>query len=510
MQTKKELQIRLISIWKKHKWLIIGLTGVIFTFMGGAGLRATTLPWLISADAPFHLDYAWQVSQGNLPVAVEGVKMPIDQAFHHIHLTAQHPPLYYAILAPFVEPFLTNGEWQVATAFGRLLSLGLGLLSAMALAWMAWIVGGRYRHVLAIAAPAIAITFVPFLGHVSAVYNDSLVVLITILALILSIITILKGPYRLYIASLIVVSLLGMASKVSFISVLGLVLISVVTAFVVHGENTRAKNILKGMKYATVIVAVVVLGIGWFYYFHNYQVSGSFISARPEYISQTISPNRSYKPFAEVITSSNLWSLVPLHLFGRSLSRIGEYTLNHWISLAVFGFGIIGGVIWFIKEKAWYLFNKTHKISLIIAGILVSHFGLIFAQQIVYATGYGAYNPRYLLPAWFLTGIVLAFGVSACRRLRGLGVFLIVAAGWIAVVNWTIYTLTSRTKLSTEQGWLHLLRSGAEQNGFPGMLVPLLLLAIIIGVVFIGIALWHLTKKENFENPIPISNIDNE
>lgn len=506
MQKQKKLRAKLITIWKEHKWFIIGLTGVVLTFIGGAGLRTTTIPWLVSADAPFHLDYAWQVYQGNLPVAVEGIQMPINKAFHPTHLAVQHPPLYYTILAPFVGPFLANGEWQIATFMGRLLSLGSGLLSTLALSWMAWVIGGRYKYVLAIAAPAIAITFVPFLGHTSAVYNDVLVVLMTIVALTLSILTIRNGPSALYIVCLTLVSLLGMASRVSFFSVLGLVLISLVLSFIIHGKNTRTKEILKGIKYATVVAIVVLIGTGWFYYFHNFKVSGSFISAWPDSVQQTVSPGRNYKPLVQVVTSSNLWSLVPLRLFGRSLINIGGHTLNYWISLTVFGLGVAGSIAWLIKEKAWRMLDKTHKIPLIIAGILIAHFGLIFAQQIVYATGYGAYNPRYLLPAWFVIGLALSFGFSAWRRLRGVGVVFAATVGWVAIINWTLYTLTGRTNISTEKGWLYLLQTGAEQNGFPGVIVPILLIAIMTGVILIGFALWNLTKQENIPSVTGFSN----
>jgi hypothetical protein len=383
----------------------------------------------------------------------------------------------------------------MATAFGRLLSLGLGLLSALALAWVAWIVGGRYRRILSVAAPAIAITFVPFTGVAAAVYNDTLVVFTSTVALGLATLILYRGPRPSYVGVLTVVLLLGMASKVSFISAFFLAVLSVLGAFVLHGKNTLPKNLRKGIGCGALVALVVIGGIGWFYYFHNFQASGSLTSAQPS----SLSPTREYKPLLQVITRQNVWELLPFGLFRRSFHWIGEYTLNQWISISVFVLGILGSITWFVKEKAWQIFKKTHRLHLLVAAMFTAHFGIVFAQQIVHATGYGAINSRYLLPAWFLIGLVLAFGVSVWQFLRGFGVVLVAIAGWVAVINSTVFALSSRTKLPTEHGWIHLLQSGAEQNGFAPVIVPILLVAIVLGLTLIAIALFRVTSPRNMK-----------
>lgn len=481
---------RIRRLFRRNRWLITGIFGAVLAFVGGAGLHAVSIPWLLSPDAPYHFDYIWQAYQGTLPQLAQGPVVPVDISLHHNHLVAQHPPLYYALLAPVLGPFIAAGDWQMATAVGRLITLGIGVLSLLAIAWVGWVVGGRYRRLLAVAAPAVAGTFAPFIAVTSAIYSDGLMVLMATVAFGLSVLILYRGPRWLYLGCLALVLLAGMATRVSFASMFGLALVAVVTAFIIHGRSKPSRNVLKGAGYATGMVLITAAGIGWFYYFHNFEVSGSPISARPEGIDRA----RRFKPFLQVITSKNLWYLIPFRLFGRSLHQIFAFTLNQWVSYLVFLVGISGAIVWFLKQRIRRIVDKANSVSVLAGGMFLAYFGLVFTQQIAYATGYGMYSVRYLLPAWVVAGIVLAFGLLIWQ-LRGFGVLAAVTIGWVAVVNWTVHTLVTETKLSLDQGWFHLLQTGASLNGFPPVVVPILLLIVVAGLVCIGLSLWRLTSS---------------
>jgi glucan phosphoethanolaminetransferase (alkaline phosphatase superfamily) len=153
-------------------------------------------------------------------------------------------------------------------------------------------------------------------------------------------------------------------------------------------------------------------------------------------------------------------------------------------------------LLWAIRRKVWSLINKKHAIGISIIVVFGMLFVLVFTQQIIYATGFGAFNVRYLLPAWPVIGLCLAFGVSAWPKLRGLGVMLMTLIGWVALINWTVFNLTNRTDLPTGQGRLHLLQANAVQNGFPPEIVPGLLFTLLVGLILVAIALWKLTDPK--------------
>lgn len=484
---KQHILPRIRGVFQRNKWLSIGVLGAVLAFIGSAGLHVVSIPWLVTADAPFHFDYVWQIYQGTLPEFAEGPIMPVDISIHYYHLAGHHPPLYYAILAPILGPFIAEGNWEVAAGVGRLMTLGIGVLSLLALAGVGWLVGGQYRRMLAVTAPAIAATFGAFILVASGVYSDTLLVLMTTLAFGLSVLVLYRGPRWWYLACLALVLLMGMATRVAFASMFGLALVAVVAAFIIHGKDKIPKNALKGVGYAAIMALITVAGIGWFYYFHNFEASGSFLTHRPDWVEHA----RRYQSFSTVITSRDLWYLVPFGFFGHSLHRIDDFVLNQWLSYIVFLAGFSGVIVWSVKQKAWRLVSRTNTASVAVTGMFITYFGLVFTQQIVYATGHGMYNFRYLLPAWVVFGIMLGFGLLVWRQ-RGLVVMFAAILGWIAVIHRAIYILTVETNLSTDQGWLHLLQSGALHNGFHPIIVPAMLVVTAVGLILTGVSLWRL------------------
>jgi hypothetical protein len=473
---------------RQNKWVVIGVLGAVLAFVGGGGLSVVSVPHLLTADAPYHLDYAWQIYQGKLPQFSVGPTMPADVSMHSYHLTGHHPPLYYGVIAPLVGPFIAAGSWEVATIIGRVMTLGIGVLSLLALAWTGWIVGGRYRKMLSVAAPAVAATFVPFVLVSSAIYSDGLLVLMSTLAFALSALLLYRGPRPWNIVCLAIVLLLGMATRVSFTSMFGVALVAVLSSFIIHGKGTLSKNLLRGGGYAAAMGLLMVIGIGWFYYFHNFEASGSFLTNR----LNTAEHVRRYKPFLDVITSKNLWYLVPFGLFGHSLQRLEGFSLNQWLSYLVFLVGVSGSMVWFCNQKLRGFFQKANLEAMAVGTMFIAYSGLVFTQQIVYATGYGMYNPRYLLPAWVVAGVVIGMGMLIWQR-RGVIAVAAMAAGWAVVINWLVYTLVTEAHFSVEQGWFHMLQSAATDNGFPAAAIPILLTIIAAGVLLVGVSLWRLS-----------------
>ncbi|PZF79617.1 hypothetical protein C1I92_30195, partial [Jiangella anatolica] len=90
-------------------------------------------PYVTGDEAP-HIDYAYQVWQGRLPVFEDGLSHRPDGAWlAPVQWTAQHPPLYYVLVAPVVGPLAEAGHAEAAVYAARAVNVLLsGLLVLVA------------------------------------------------------------------------------------------------------------------------------------------------------------------------------------------------------------------------------------------------------------------------------------------------------------------------------------------------------------------------------------------
>ncbi len=90
-------------------------------------------PYVTGDEAP-HLDYAYQVWQGDLPVFEDGLEHRPDGAWlAPVQWTAQHPPLYYLLVAPVAGPLAEAGHPVAAVYAARAVNVLLsGLLVLVA------------------------------------------------------------------------------------------------------------------------------------------------------------------------------------------------------------------------------------------------------------------------------------------------------------------------------------------------------------------------------------------
>lgn len=76
-------------------------------------------PYATGDEAP-HIDYAYQVWRGELPVFEDGLEhRPAGAWLAPVQWTAQHPPLYYVLVAPIVGPLAEAGHPVAAVYAAR-------------------------------------------------------------------------------------------------------------------------------------------------------------------------------------------------------------------------------------------------------------------------------------------------------------------------------------------------------------------------------------------------------
>lgn len=97
-----------------------------------------TDPPYAAGDEPPHMDYAYQVWHGGLPVFEEGLVLrPDGAAVPPVQWTAQHPPLFYLLVSWFVGPLADAGHPVAAVYAARAVNALLAGLFVLAAWWSA-------------------------------------------------------------------------------------------------------------------------------------------------------------------------------------------------------------------------------------------------------------------------------------------------------------------------------------------------------------------------------------
>lgn len=478
--------------WKRYdRHILIGLAGITLSFLAGTVLFMSTIPWLGLSDTSLHLDYSWQVSKGQLPDFYEGAEAPLPVDQPPVHFVSQHPPLYHLIISPFVGNLIDQGHWQKAAAAASIVTIFIGLICVYVFSWAGWVYGKTRRKEFAIAVPAVLASLTPFIIVSSMIFNDVLALLFSSIGLILVAIIIRNGINVRYALMLSAVALLGMASRASFISVLIIILAAIPLAVFLNSKNGIKYKLKLSVLYNLLVLGVIGLGIGWFYK-RNIQLSGNWTQSAPGDWPATIL-GRHYKTLEEVIASKNFLLLIPTGLYGPP--SIGKALIfPHIASIVVFMFSIFTATYQAFKNKVLGQLDRRDKV---IYSLLLLHVGLIIGQQITHAVGYGGLSMRYLLPIWIPLGLTIAYAGLSIKKARGMAILLIVAAGWLFLYETILYFIQSRwAQLAQHQKGVDLMQYFAsEVNGLPSAIVPFCLLAIVLGIIMQGYALWKLSPK---------------
>ena len=403
------------SFWAASPWVKIGLLAVIVLYFAMVLYQAISLRIGGAADSYAHMDYVWQVFNGHLPTGygyeLEGRRGPSET---ERHLTAAHPPLFYVILAVIVGPILATGDWELATVVARGFNIILGFGVLIAIAWAAWRLGGALRNQLVIVAPAMGVLVVAFIRVAGDNYNDILVVLLGTIALTVACIILKEGPATRYLVVLVVVSVLGMATRATYIATFGLTMLALAAAVIIHLPTmSLRRRIAKIAVWWATTAVLVIASIGWFY-LRNQEASGSWFRSRPK---QAVIA-RDYKSLTDNLTNPEFYTIVPGRLLGIR-NWDGILPINYGLSLAISIVCIIGLVVWLRRGARWRRVTRSAP-SIAIVALLAVQMLALYVMQLQHATGWGNLNPRYFLPGLLVTALILAIGSLAWRRLRGL------------------------------------------------------------------------------------------
>jgi hypothetical protein len=349
-----------------------------------------------SADESAHFDYAYQVWRGRLPVFEDGLLFHQTFGLHPpAQWTAQHPPMYYVLQAPFVGPLVDAGHVLAAGYAARAVNALLACALVAAVMWAtSAIAPGRRRLWLAAGAVTAANPLVIAVG--GSIYNDNLLAVWATLLVGLTARMIRRGctARRLLLFALVAAAALltrsaGVAVIAVCAGVLGLVLLS---------RRPRPWRAIAGLVAA---VAGAIAASAWFYV-RNLHLTGNLLGGHFDYL-----PGRLRRPVLDVALDPSVWKQL-LGIYGYDLvDRGAASVLLAGLPLAVTAVLVLRRLA---RRPAWVP-------DVAVVALLAGLAALVLAMQLQYVSTGGGASSRYLEPLVVVFSSAIAWSLTAWPRL---------------------------------------------------------------------------------------------
>jgi hypothetical protein len=260
-----------------------------------------------TGDEPPHVDYAYQVWHGELPVFEDGLELRPDGAWlAPVQWTAQHPPLYYLLIAPLVGPLADAGHPVVAVYAAR----GVNVLLSGVFVLAAWWSARRLSRPGSILPVLVAFLAgaMPAAAHVGGnAYNDLLAATGVTVLFGLAATAVRRGLDARLIA------LLSLVAATCALSRLSAALIAAVVAGVALAAG--AVRAAQGRGRWAHVVALAVAGpaavlatSGWFY-LRNVRLTGTVTGSHFDWALEN--QNRQVRPVWAVLADPETWLRLP-------------------------------------------------------------------------------------------------------------------------------------------------------------------------------------------------------
>jgi hypothetical protein len=446
---------RLTGWSRTTPWASLTVWAALVFVLAASVARAFTYPPLGSADEPAHLDYIVTVWHGHLPVFEHGLTYKVPWGVQvPVQWVAQHPPLYYVLLAPIVGPLWDSGQTLTAVMAGRMASALLIAVSVPAAAWAASRCFPGARRL-----PGATAVLTAFAGIViqqgSSIYNDALYYPLVVLACGIAGAALRDGITRRLLVGATLVVAAGMTTRLSF----GLWAVAVVVAMLLArdvrlgrgGVPSRGRAALVGrvVAAATPIVAAVAAS-GWFY-LRNKAITGNFSGRQAQWGIEHA--RRLVRPVQEIAVDGGVWR----GLFGIYRGAVDPMDFPTWLVLLVpLVLGLVVAVVVAVRRPsrgpvlaadADRRAQRSHGLAAAdrrrdrLAGTLVvlmfvAVSVLLVVTQLDYVAGGGSPNTRYSMTVLPIITILMAAGLTAWRPVSGL-----LVTAWIVAAAFPYWTL---------------------------------------------------------------------
>lgn len=376
-----------------------------------------------SADEAAHVDYAYQVWHGGLPVFEEGLELRPPGGFvPPVQWVAQHPPLYYLLLAPVVGLLADAGLPVAASYAARGVSIVLFALLVVVSWWSVRQVVRPGSTLPVVTALLVACTaWAARLG--GSAYNDMLTALLVTALLGLTLRSLRHGLGPRLLAGLVLIAAACALTRTS-----AMIVAVVCLAAALLGAVLRARLQLEPARRAVALAvaapAAVALASGWFYV-RNVRLTGSITGGHPDWSTENL--GRETRSLGEAVTDLGTWGEL-LDLFQwRDVLSAGTAAVVLLLVPAVAAAATLRpGARGTTPAPPADPANRT--LAALPVLLLVGATGAVLAVQIAYTAANGSAHPRYLLPV--VLPLCLAVGAGLSRWPR------VAIPAWVAVVLW--------------------------------------------------------------------------
>jgi len=480
----------------------LGLAGALLVYTGLVLLWLVTQPLFLTGDESAHVDYAFELTQGNIPLVESPMSREfpkLGQAGEHQYVS-NHPPAYHALVGPLVWSAEASDHPRAFLLLARAVTAGLGAavlltLAATTVTLLRWV--PRERAVAMIATVSLAGSLAATASNSASIRNDILTVLMVCATVLVLARAVRTGQGPVTVGLVATLCTLGMLTRIAFLPV-WLLAIGAVAALEfwpsLRCRRPGVTELLRGVLAALVVLVVPLLGAGWFYALsmrrYGDLTGGSAVYPRVadrEYVA-----GAEDGPLAYMLQPSTWWAQIK-QLGGAPSSLAGDVSLIH----PVLGIAVVGILLLCMGAAALQVLRRRGLLDVPARWILVglaTVAAATYAEMAWHVSHKGVDSQRYLLNGiglWAIGAAVVL--VSLPRRLVPYLVTLLAGVLSVGSVSGAVISLQRRTE-SVGGDWFQTLVHGAELSGFPAaqLVVALLLIVLPVGLVLQLVALRRL------------------
>ncbi len=456
-----------------------GMAGVVLLFFALGVPQLLFVAPTVPEDEPRHAGYALEVASGRLPLVTEPLPTerlgipPLKRT--NIMAAANHPPLYYALVGPFIRWGSETGHHELGLRLARAATLAMGAVGLIyAFVTIRLLVPNR--PAAAVATVACVAAMPAFINVCALVHNDALAVM-TASGFGYAVARWLVaddrsrrqlGVLSAWAAAVALTRFSGLLVLAPFIALLGLG-----TAYKAAGSWPR--RLAQGAFPVVVVVAVVAVTSGWFYA-RNYVLYDDVTGGKALF---GVLARKPHGTLWSALWAPAVWSGLHDHIWtrlagsvhlGASVQAAGRL----WTFL-----GVVGLVRYAIAAPRLVRAIPPRDLRAWTLAASAAAFGVIVLSVFAFYARGGNPTARYWFPMAWVPMLVVSLGWSGLHRRAGMAVGVVLSV----VLSGHVLLLYANVLLAGGRVLRDFATVRAAGGGPTEWIAPIALLGVAVALV---------------------------